>query len=86
MSDTSTRLEQVSRHLESAQKVLDDVNRVVRVATTFSPPWSTRPHGRNLSSRSRRPRRGCRGLRHHADSPLIEDGMPSLSSESRANR
>jgi hypothetical protein len=32
MSDVSTRLQQVSRHLEHAQQVLDDVNRVVRVA------------------------------------------------------
>jgi hypothetical protein len=32
MSDVSTRLEQVSRHLERAQNVLDDVNRVVRFA------------------------------------------------------
>jgi hypothetical protein len=32
MSDVTTRLEQVSRHLERAQQVLDDVNRVVKVA------------------------------------------------------
>ena len=32
MSDMSTRLEQVSRHLDQAQRVFDDVNRVVRVA------------------------------------------------------
>ena len=32
MADVSTRLEQVSRHLEHAQQVLDDVNRVVKVA------------------------------------------------------
>jgi hypothetical protein len=32
MSDVTTRLEQVSRHLERAQRVLDDVNRVVQVA------------------------------------------------------
>jgi hypothetical protein len=32
MSDVSTRLEQVSRHLETAQQVLNDVNRVVQVA------------------------------------------------------
>ena len=32
MSDVTTRLEQVSRHLDRAQQVLDDVNRVVKVA------------------------------------------------------
>jgi hypothetical protein len=32
MSDVTKRLEQVSQHLERAQRVLDDVNRVVQVA------------------------------------------------------
>lgn len=32
MSDVATRLEEVSQHLEHAQQVLDDVNRVVMVA------------------------------------------------------
>jgi hypothetical protein len=32
MSDVTTRLDQVSRHLERAQRVIDDVNRVVQVA------------------------------------------------------
>jgi hypothetical protein len=32
MSDVTTRLERVSRHLERAQEVLDDVNRIVKVA------------------------------------------------------
>ena len=32
MSDVTTRLGQVSQHLERAEQILDDVDRVVRVA------------------------------------------------------